>query len=244
MRFFVSSTWVLTRAQPDADADVAAMQARGLRAIAVPCIERVALPWPRWSPPMPRKLVFVTSPYAATRLVEAWPQLPVPKPSVAAMAPITSERLHAHGVPTEVSAEGGVVALASALQRWNAGNPLAVLYATSDVGILQAEQEEAMKLMKSFAMVERVPVYSTRAPLGLDASLAALEPGLGYVFLSPSAVENALASFARQGRTLFANAVACIGQSTQRRYRDLAVHPAPARHVSFNAFLQSLPGEP
>lgn len=233
------SNWVLTRAQPDADSDVAAMKARGLRAIAVPCIERVALPWPSTSP----QLIFITSPYAATQLIEAWPSLPEPKPRVAAMAPITSARLRAHGVPTEVRAEGGVVALASALQRWNAGKPLTVLYATSDLGILQSEQEEAMKVMKSFATVDRVPVYSTRAPVGLDETLGALEPGLGYVFMSPSAVENALGAFARLGRTLFANAVACIGQSTQRRYRELAVHPAPAHHASFTAFLQSLSGD-
>ncbi len=158
------------------------------------------------------------------------------------MAPVTSLKLEAEGIPVDVRAEGGVVALAQALQRWHGQNhgALAVLYPTSDAGLRQAEQDEAIALMRSFAVVDRVPVYSTRAPAGLDAALAGLEPGLGYVFMSPSAVENALASFAAQGKGLWAGAVACIGQSTLRRFVERAVQPAPTHHSSFGAFVTAL----
>ncbi len=232
----------MTRTQPDADADAAALRAVGITAVAVPCIERVALPWPQWSPATARQVILVSSPFSATQLINAWPDIPAPRPKVAAMAPITSLKLQEHGIEVEVRAEGGIVALAVALQAWaqRETGPLAVLYATSDIGIRQVEQDEALALMRTFATVDRIAVYSTCAPAGLDAALATLEPGLGYVFMSPSAVENALASFARRGQTLFAAAVACIGQSTQRRYLQLAVHPAPTHHASFSAFLQAL----
>jgi uroporphyrinogen-III synthase len=238
----VTRTWVLTRAQPDADADVAALRAEGITAQAVPCIERVALKWPNWQPITAHRVILVSSPFAGVQLVHAWPSLPLPRPKVAAMAPITSAKLQEQGIPIEIRAEGGVVALANALKTWSQQHPgpLAILYATSDIGIRQLEQDEALALMRSFATVDRIPVYSTRAPLGLDATLGGLEPGLGYVFMSPSAVENALASFARRGQTLFAGAVACIGQSTHRRFRELAVHPAPTHHSSFGAFVKAL----
>lgn len=216
-----------------------------MTALAVPCIERVALGWPRWRSTAQHQVILISSPFAGVQLAQAWPAIPSPKPKVAAMAPITSLKLIEQGIPVEIRAEGGVVALANAVLQWNQQHPgpLDVLYATSDLGMRQVEQDEALALMRSFATVERIPVYSTRAPPGLDAALARLEPGLGYVFMSPSAVENALASFARQGQTLFAGAVACIGQSTHRRYRELAVHPAPAHHSSFSAFLSVLKRE-
>lgn len=238
-------TWVLTRAQPDADADAAALRAEGITALAVPCIERVALAWPKWHPTAQHPVILISSPFAGVQLAQAWPSIPSPKPKVAAMAPITSLKLIERGIPVEIRAEGGVVALANAVLQWSRQRPgrVEVLYATSDLGVRQAEQDEALALMGSFATVERVAVYATRPPSGLDAALGALEQGLGYVFMSPSAVENALASFARREQTLFAGAVACIGQSTHRRYRELAVHPAPAHHSSFGAFLSALKRE-
>ena len=239
----MTRTWVLTRAQPDADADAAALRARGLTALAVPCIERVALPWPQWRTATARQVILISSPFAATQLALAWPTLPTPRPRVAAMAPITSLKLQEQGIPVDIHAEGGVVALAGALAVWSQQHPgpLAVLYATSDAGLRQPEQDEALALMRSFANVDRVAVYSTRAPLGLDAALGALQPGLGYVFMSPSAVENA--SFARRGQSLAAGAVACIGQSTLRRCTELAMHPTPTHHSSFSVFLSALSRE-
>jgi len=238
----LASGWVLTRAQPDADADAAALRAVGITARAVACIERVALGWPDWRTAAQRQVVLISSPFSATQLAQAWPTLPTPRPTVAAMAPLTALKLQEQGIPVEIRAEGGVVALATALQAWHQQHPgsLAVLYPTSDAGARQPEQEQALALLRSFATVDRVPVYATRAPAGLDAALAALEPGLGYVFMSPSAVENALASFSRREQTLFAAAVACIGQSTHRRFLELAVVPAPTHHSTFSAFLEAL----
>ncbi len=239
------SNWVVTRAQPDADADAKALRALGLTALTVPCIERVALSWPAWHPGAARQVILVSSPFAAIQLALAWPALRHPRPAVAAMAPITTERLAQQHVPVAIAAEGGVVALARAVLTWHQQHPgpLAVLYPTSDAGLRQPEQDEAVALLATCAEVERAAVYSTRAPRGLDAQLAAVPAGHGYVFMSPSAVENVLASFARAGQTHFAAAVACIGQSTQRRCLQLAAHLAPAHHVSFSAFAGALARE-
>lgn len=222
----VSRTWVITRAQPDADADASALRAAGFEAVAVPCIERVALPWPAWPPTGRPRVVFVTSPFAGRQLVQAWPL----DATVAALAPITSAKLREAGVPVAIEAEGGVVALARALEA--RGGPVDVLYPTSDVGLQQEEQAEALKILSTFAQVTRAAVYATRRPDGLQ-----LPKGARYVFMSPSAVENALA-----GGDLSAEAVACIGQSTVRAFRALAAQPAPTQHSSFPAFLEALKG--
>src|SRR4051812_28227530 len=125
----------MTRAQPDADADVATLRAAGVKAIAVPCIERVALPWPAWNPEGP-KVILVSSSFGALQLVQAWPTLSEPRPIVAAMAPATAGRLERANIPVQIHAEGGIIALAQALRDWHRtqGGPLSVLYATSDAG--------------------------------------------------------------------------------------------------------------
>ncbi len=233
----MSPDWVVTRAQPDADDDVAALRAIGVPAVAVPCIERVALPWPQWNPPGPR-VVLVTSVFGAKALVKAWPTLAEPRPKVAAMAPSTAARLEAAGIPVELRAEGGVVALAQALRAWHRGGPLAVLYATSDAGAQQAEQAQALAVMSLFATVERIAVYSTRAPAGLDVALGALPAPGAFIFMSPSAVENALACLPAPPVK-----VACIGQSTYRRFKQLLANGPATHYSSFSAFLGALTQE-
>jgi uroporphyrinogen-III synthase len=236
----VDPVWVMTRAQPEADEDVAALRAVGVAAISVPCIEQVALPWPEWRPEGPR-VILVSSPFGAQQLTRVWPRLPEPKPAVAAMAPTTAARLEQAGIPVEIRAEGGIVALARAVQRWHlnrGGGLLAVLYATSDVGARQPEQEEALGMMRAFAKVDRVAVYSTRAPHGLEERLKALKPPVSLAFMSPSAVEHALPHLA-----LVPSAVACIGQSTYRRFCELAANPPATPHSSFGAFVSALTKE-
>ncbi len=213
--------WVITRAQPDADADAKALRDAGFDAIAVPCIERVALPWPAWPSTGKPRVVFVTSPFAARQLAAAWPI----DARVAAMAPITSAKLRAAGVPVAFEAEGGAVALARTLS-----GPLDVLYPTSDVGMQQDEQDEALKILQSFATVTRAAVYATK-PTGLP-----VPKGQAYVFMSPSAVEHA-------GDDLRPQRVVCIGQSTVRRFRELH-GSSPEHHASFPAFVQTLKGQP
>lgn len=214
--------WVITRAQPDADADAKALRDAGFDAIAVPCIERVPLPWPDWPQAHEERVIFVTSPFAAMQLIAAWPQ----PARVAAMAPITTARLRASGVPVAVEAEGGAVALAEKLRALKVR--LDVLYPTSDAGMRQEEQDEALTILQSFATVTRAAVYATKAPAGLT-----VPKGEAYVFMSPSAVENA-------GRDLRPQRVACIGQSTVRRFQELNPGVSPERHASFPAFLAAL----
>lgn len=214
--------WVITRAQPDADADAQALRDAGFDAIAVPCIERVPLPWPAWSPAARPRVVFVTSPFAAKQLIAAWPI----DADVAAMAPITSAKLRAAGVPVAIEAEGGAVALAHAVVR---AKPAAILYPTSDAGMRQEEQDDALALLEACAAVTRAAVYATQPPPGL-----VVPRGEAYVFMSPSAVENALAA-----GDLHPQAVACIGHSTHRRYAALT-GASPVRHASFPAFLAAL----
>lgn len=236
----VDPVWLITRAQPEADEDVAALRAVGSTAIALPCIERVALPWPEWKPEGPRVIV-VSSSFGAQALAQVWRRLPEPKPAVAAMAPATTARLEQAGIRVEIRAEGGIVALARAVQRWHlnrGGGLLALLYATSDVGTRQPEQEEALGMLRTFAKVDRVAVYSTRAPAGLEARLKALKPPVSLVFMSPSAVEHALPHLA-----LVPSAVACIGQSTYRRFCELAANPPAIQHSSFGAFVAALTKE-
>ena len=59
--------------------------------------------------------------------------------------------------------------------------------------------------------------------------------GEAYVFMSPSAVENA-------GPELRPQRVACIGQSTVRRFIALNPGLSPEHHASFPAFLAALKG--
>ena len=187
--------WVLTRELEDAKA-----LAEELGLDVVPCIERVELEWPAW-PPSP--LVFVTSAVVAKRLLRLTAP---PGTRIAALAPVTSALLR-HAV---VTAEGGAVALAEAVKAW-ATQQLNIFYPTSDKGLEQAEQAEAVRILETVGRVHRHVVYETRAPKGLREALAP-HRGAGFVFFSPSAVQNFLAAGGEAGR------VVCVGGSTARAW--------------------------
>lgn len=193
--------WVLTRELEDGRA-----LAEELGLEVVPCIERVELDWPAW-PPSP--LVFVTSAVVAKRLLRLTAP---PGTRIAALAPATSALLR-HAV---VTAEGGAVALAEAVKAWATKDPgalpaLNIFYPTSDKGLAQPEQAEAVRILETVGTVHRHVVYETRAPAGLREALGARR-GAGFVFFSPSAVQNFMAAGGEAGRVL------CVGGSTARAW--------------------------
>lgn len=190
--------WVITREVEDAR-----QLADELGLTMVPCIERVELPWPPW-PKAP--LVFVTSPSVARRLLRV---TAAPGTKFAALAPATHGLLK-HAV---VTAEGGAVALAEAVVEWapSQGGRLVIFYPTSDQGLQQPEQLEAVRLLETVGTVHRHVIYETRAPAGLDGALAK-HKGDGFIFYSPSAVRNFLAAGGEAGK------VVCIGASTARAW--------------------------
>ncbi len=193
--------WVLTRELEDGKA-----LADELLLDIVPCIERHDLPWPPW-PKSP--LVFVTSAHVAKRL--RWLTV-VPGTRIAALLPTTASVL----ARPDIAAEGGAVALAQAVVKWARGKPpLEVLYPTSDQGLQQAEQLDAVRLLDTVGRVHRHVVYETRAPSGLAEALAK-HRGEAFVFYSPSAVRNFIAAGGVAGRVL------CVGESTAKAW------PGPA----------------
>lgn len=193
--------WVLTRELEDARP-----LADELGLDVVPCIERVDLPWPPW----PRSpLVFVTSAQVAKRLLSLTAP---PGTRFAALKPATSALLR-HAT---VTAEGGAVALAEAVKAWATAH-LEILYPTSDKGLRQPEQQEAVRILQTVGTVHRHVVYQTRVPEGLSEALAKRR-GDGFVFYSPSAVEN----FVQAGGV--AGKVVCVGASTARAWTG---EPAP-----------------
>src|SRR5258708_4569504 len=122
--------WILTRSADDGRA-----LADALGCELVPAIERVELPWPGW----PAKLVIVTSRAVAQRLIkEARPN----DLRIAAVAPATKALLENAGLRVDFSAEGGAVALARTIT-----GPTDTFYPTSDAGIDQPEQAEAVALL-------------------------------------------------------------------------------------------------
>ncbi|MBL8955615.1 MAG: uroporphyrinogen-III synthase [Myxococcaceae bacterium] len=189
--------WVLTRELEDAKP-----LADELKLDVVPCIERHDLPWPAW-PKSP--LVFVTSAHVAKRL--RWLTV-VPGTRIAALLPVTATVL----ARPDISAEGGAVALAHAAVKWAAGKPpVEVLYPTSDQGLDQPEQLEAVKILEGIGRVHRHVVYETRAPLNLAESLAR-HRGDGFVFFSPSAVRHFIAAGGVAAKVL------CVGESTAKAW--------------------------
>jgi len=195
--------WVLTRTIEDSEP-----LANELGLDVVPCIERHDLPWPPW-PSSP--LIFVTSAAVARRLI----LLTVPSGTrIAAVAPVTTAVLGR----VDVSASGGAVALAQAVKAW-AKARLEILYPTSDVGLEQPEQEEAVRILQTVGTVHRHAVYETRAPPELEAALVE-HKGRGFVFYSPSAVNNFVDAGGEASRAL------CVGASTARAWCEAGL-PEP-----------------
>jgi len=198
--------WVLTRT-----ADEGRALAQQLGCLLIPCIERVERPWPPWPE---GALVFVTARAVAQRLIsEQRPQ----NLRVAAVAPVTRSVLEGAGVPVEISATGGALALAEAVKR---AGPTDVFYPTSDAGVDQPEQAAAMKVLESNGRVHRFVVYEVRAPQGLAEQLRAAGDA-GYIFYSPSAVAHVAAAGVVPLKAV------CVGASTARAAREQHGWPEP-----------------
>lgn len=223
--------WVVTREPPEGPRLAAALRARGLPAVALAATERAPLPWPdALSAQTPEDLWFLTSAYAA-RSVLGDGRVPVGA-RIAALAPATVRAVTTHGHTAAVSATGGAVALARAVLEaqaaWTHVASLRVLYPTSDAGLMQAEQLEAVALLEQRFPVVRAAVYTTRAAPRFADALAALPTrAVRAVVYSPSAAR-ALLDAAIAARTHITDVVA-VGAST------VAALTCPARLVPAGA---------
>jgi uroporphyrinogen-III synthase len=215
-------TWVITKSQPHADSVAIQLRRQGFGALALPCIEHQWHDWPellRIGSHGPA-LLFVTSRAAAARVE-------VPKGTwVAAIAPTTSATLEARGIRVTISAHGGARELAQTVHDHAAlANGTDVFYPTSDVALRQPEHLAAVATLGGRLRVHTRAVYSTVAPANLAPELAALRQAdatrspTGFVFWSPSAIENFAAA---GGFTLEPGPAVLIGGSTERCWRESA----------------------
>lgn len=222
--------WIITRAVEDSGPLVAQLNARGVPAMAVPCIEREQLRWPQWElgpDDDAERLLFLTS-LAAAHGAVSWCQQPSARRAYVAAMPQAAAHLKEHGVPVDVVSEGGAVALAGAVKAWwRGGGSLRVLYPSSDVGEQQPEQHEAVALMGHFAQVDRACVYLTKMPPELPTRLASLPPEPArWLFASPSAVVNLWAT-PSAASVAPAVDVLCLGASTLRTWHSRRHHTWP-----------------
>ena len=229
----VEPTWIITRAAEDGLPLVAELSARGIAALALPCIEREPLAWPDWpfDSSAAHHLIFLTS-LASARGALAWSRAHAGvKVSFAAQAPRTDAWLVAQGLEVAVASPQGAVGLAQAVVEWakkKALHDLRVLYPSSDAGELQPEQIEAVALLAPIGTVDRATVYQTRAPDHLDTALLAVPAGpTRWFFASPSAVTHAVAALHRAHLTPAVD-VLCLGHSTLRAWQAAALAGWPA----------------
>ena len=209
--FPMAVVWNITRAADEADALARELEAQGLRARSLPCIERRWLGWPD----IPAgALLFLTSTAA----------LPIPDEArsnpVAALAKV-AEVLRREGRAVLVDSSGGVVSLASALaELWGSGAARErprVLYPASDLAPREPEHLEAVARLARVADVTCHAAYRVVPPEALAQSLSALGADSGLVFFSPSAVRHFLAAAAN---TPAPRAVVVHGASTQRAWDE------------------------
>lgn len=217
--------WIITRPLDEALRDVGALSARGVVALALPVLERVALPW---RSPRP-DLVILSSASVIGAVVEAargWD----PAPAFAAMAPETAARARAAGLQVQVESSGGAVALAEAalgaLERL--GSPRTALYPTSRAGLSSPEQEEATRLLRARLEVWRVAVVDLVRPLDLDQRLAEAPERARWLLASPSAVH----ALTQAPRLPPAARVLCHGRSTLAAFAGRAPVGWPAPTLS------------
>ena len=196
--------WLITREPSDAHAQRVFLEARGLQAIEVPCIESRLRRWP-WHGSAP--LTFFTS----RRAVEAWREGGRPPlHAVASLARNTAAALEAAGVVPQIVSDGGAVELAEAV--FAAGPFVHTHYPTSNAALSSAEQLEAITILRRMGQVDRQVVYEVHAPPALAARLDEATTGRwAGVFSSPSAVKNLLAAAAPSRRP---ERAICIGRST------------------------------
>ena len=213
-------TWIITKSQPHADSVVIQMRRQGFNALAIPCIEHHWQDWPelRRIGADGHALLFVTSRAAAARVE-------VPEGTfVAAIAPTTSATLEARGIRVSLTSVGGARDLARAVRDSSTvPDGAEVFYPTSDAALRQPEHQAAVATLAERLRPHVKAVYSTVAPPHLATELAALrEPGReapGYVFWSPSAIENFAAA---DGFQLPPGPVVLVGGSTMRAWSELA----------------------
>jgi len=224
------SQWNVARGAVEAAPWITALARLGLDARALPCIERAPLAWPDVLVPADagRTVVVCTSGYAARLVAERRAQARWGEDVVlAAVAPATAAVLAAASVPVEISARGGSVALARAIvqaasatndHRHAATTTTRVLYPTSDQGMQQPEQRDALALLSTVSGdVRRAAVYTTTPAPGLAPAVARLPRPAGLVFFSPSAVD-AFVDVADAGLLASACAV-CVGESSARAWQ-------------------------
>lgn len=233
--------WVITREAQDGEPLVAALRARGQDALALPAIERRPLPWPASFDAPRGGIFFLTSPYAARLVLE---HMRAPTGGLddrgrrfAALSPSTAAAVREAGLPVDVTAEGGALALALALGTSKLDGT--VLYPTSDAGLAQPEQEQAVVVLRERFDVVREAVYSTGPARDLDDRLDALPRGNAWraVVFSPSAARALAAALAR--RKAPPPVIVAVGASTARAL-PFPSTLAPS-HVDLVDFLCSFP---
>ncbi|MDP2273891.1 MAG: uroporphyrinogen-III synthase [Archangium sp.] len=209
----MATTWLLTRETDEPRAD----------AIVVPCVETKVLPWPFSARSAPGERVGVRgcelTLFTSAKSVAAWvgSNRP-PLQKVAALRPATSSELEKHGITPDITAEGGVVALAHAIRAW-CNFPVHFRYPTSNAGLDSPEQAEAIDLLSGIGKVDRRVAYEVTAPAGLRESLQGATKGDWAIsFASPSAVHHFFA--ARAVITSAPKEAACLGASTVRAWND------------------------
>lgn len=215
--------WAITRADVDARRVVEQLRASGVDAFALPCIERVLRPVPRWRPEGHR-VVLLTSSGAVEAVTRAL--LASDPNDLAAIAPTTSQALRELGFRPTVEGFSGVVQLAEAVeQRLHRRRIIDAVfwYPSSDVGARSAEQQEAVRRLELLGPVTRPIVYEMRAPATLEADIAALPPRYGVFFASPSAVSNFLVAHPTPPER-----VVCWGESTLHAARAAFPHAEQA----------------
>lgn len=210
----VATTWLLTRETEE----VPSWEARVPNAIFVPCLETRLLPWP-WRTTVDELTIFTSR-----RAVAAWSAAGRPVlAAVAALLPVTSKALEREGLTPNVTAEGGAVGLARALERWwhEQGEPkLQLRYPTSDAGVSSREQHEALQLLTALGSVDRRVVYLVTPPAQLRQSIERAARGDWSIsFASPSAIQHFFA--AHPVIETAPSLVACRGASTERAWNEL-----------------------
>jgi len=224
------TTWLVTRARDESAALVEALQRAGLKASALPCIERHPIVWaPDLAAWAGRKTLFmVTSPFGARRLIDCWPMLEG-HGIVAALAPTTVRVLEAAHIPVTISASGGAAGLARAVAEREESAGAVIVWLTSAAGLGEPEQIQASERLRAVGELHRIVAYETRSPDDLPARLDEWHgKRASAVFFSPSACRSFLAARGTAARGPVLERIACVGQSTLRSWSQARPRGLPA----------------
>ncbi len=173
--------WLVTRARDESAALVEALVRAGLKASALPCIERRPIEWaPDLAAWAGRKTLFmVTSPFGARRLIDCWPTLEG-HGIVAALAPTTVRVLEAAHIPVAISAPGGAAGLARAAASPSRSRPPSDCVPSANC-IASSPMRRAVRMIcrrgsTSGRANARRPCSSVRPPAGIFSPRAARLP--------------------------------------------------------------------